>query len=92
MITFKLLDDTTSKDTIVQINPSHIILTHHDVCTDYIEELGCECYVSYATYKLIAGMQVKVCIVEPMEDYDREEFIHFLDRSVSFKVTYLKWS
>ena len=92
MITFKLLDSTTSKDTIVQINLSHIVSSETVVDIDWVEELNSQCHLAYSTYHLVTGKQLQVCIAEPAEYYDREEFIHFLDRSVSFKTTFIKWS
>lgn len=92
MITFKLLDDTTSKETVVQINPNHIVTVNHTIDTDYIEQLGCVCHLAYTNYEFVTGMQLNVCIVEPEQTFARDDFIDYVANGLNFNVTFINWS
>lgn len=106
MINFKLLDNTTSKEAFVQINPVHIVSSETVVDTDWVEELNSQCHLAYSTYHLVTGKQLEVCVVLPIlesvwnsyrsvrEDREipREEFINYLDKSLNFEVVFIKWS
>ena len=107
MIKFKLLDNTTSKEAFVQINPVHIVSSETVVDTDWVEELNSQCHLAYSTYHLVTGKQLQVCVVLPVTDYlynretdkwdipheiPREDFIESLTNSLNFNVTFIKWS
>lgn len=107
MITFKLLDNTTSKEAFVQVNPVHIVSSETVVDSDWVEELNSQCHLAYATYHLVTGMQLQVCVVLPVTDYKfnretdkwdipheipREDFIESLTNDLTFNVTFIKWS
>ena len=105
MITFKLINEE-STDTIVQINPEHIITITHEVETDFIPVKDVYCHISLTKYSLINGKEITVLIVLPLlesvwnnyrsvlEDREipREEFINYLDKSLNFEVVFIKWS
>ena len=107
MITFNLLDNTTSKEAFVQINPLHIVSSETVVDIDLDEELNSQCHLAYTTYHLITGKQLQVCVVLPVTDYmynretdnwdipyeiTREDFIEYLNKDLNFNVTFIKWS
>ena len=105
MITFKLINEEY-KDTIVQINPEHIITITHEVETDFIPVKDAYCHISLTKYSLINGKEITVFIVLPIlesvwnnyrsvqedKEIPREEFINYLDKSINFEVTFIKWS
>ena len=107
MITFKLLDNTTSKENFVQINPVHIVLSETVVDIDWVGEIYSQCHLAYTTYHLVTGKQLQVCVVLPVTDYlynretdkwdipcktSREDFIESLTNGLSFNTTFIKWS
>lgn len=92
MITFKLLDFTTSKEKIVQINPNHIVSMQCEIDYEHIDALGDWGYVAYTSYELINGKQLKTAIIGLDGTFDRSQFNDYVQNSLSFEVTYFKWS
>lgn len=92
MITFKLLDYTTSKENIVQINPNHITSMQCEIDYEHIDALGDWGYVAYTSYELINGKQLKTAIIGLDGTFDRSQFNDYVQNSLSFEVTYFKWS
>lgn len=92
MITFKLLDYTTSKENIVQINPNHIVSMQCEIDYEHIDALGNWGYVAYTSYELINGKQLKTAIIGLDGTFDRSQFNDYVQNSLSFEVTYFKWS
>lgn len=92
MITFKLLDYTTSKENIVQINPNHIVSMKCEIDYEPIDTLGAWGYVAYTSYELINGKQLKTAIIGLDGTFERSQFTDYVQNSLSFEVTYFKWS
>ena len=62
MITFKLLDYTASKESIVQINPNHIVSIKCEFEYEHIDALGDYGRIAYISYELVNGEQLKIAI------------------------------
>ena len=92
MITLRLLDYTASKESIVQINPNHIVSVQCEIDYEHIAALGDYGYIAHTSYELVNGKQLETAIIELDGTFDRNQFIEYVKNSLNFEVIYFKWS
>ena len=92
MITFRLLDYTASKESIVQINPNHIVSVQCEIDYEHIVALGDYGYIAHISYELVNGKQLETAIIGLDGTFSHNEFIAYVKNSLNFEVIYFKWS